>query len=256
MGLRYVRPTRVAQRLALCALPLLLAANACWYHVEKYCPHCATVDHDRTDVPPTAPGTTTEVLLVHGSFGFAWEWRPVVDTIRATPGFDLVAWKWPGPFHDPKGDARELRDEIQTLLDGLPPQIDELIVLAHSAGGLLANLAIRGVVVPPGRHMTVALLDPAFWPSVGGRDEYVPLDKGVTATVFFAKEPPAPDGKAPKAPSGVEGTDLPWRYLGKIGHDPMVGKASIPILEARRDAVAAAAASPKPLDAETPALSQ
>ena len=179
---------------ALASLVALAAATGgCWYHVEDYCPRCAIVDHDHSAVPPTAPGTKTEVVLVHGSFGFGPEWGPVVDAVRQSPGFDLVAWKWPGPFRTPKRDALALRAEIQSLLDGLPLQVDEVIVLAHSAGGLIANLAIRGLDVKAGRHVTVALLDPAFWgPPLGKREEYTPLPPGSRRRCSSQRIRPAP----------------------------------------------------------------
>jgi hypothetical protein len=231
---------------ALLALGLGSPASGCWYHVEKYCAGCTVVEHDQIDVPPPAPGTHTEVVLVHGSFGFGGEWGEVVRAVRESPGFELLVWSWPGPFRNPLRDALALRAELQALLDSLPPSVGEIIVLAHSAGGLIGNLAIRQLRVPPGRHMTVALLDPAFWPRVGKRADYTPLPEGVTATVFFAKDPPAEsDLPAPlNRAGGPEGTDMPWRYVGAIGHDPMVAKASLPILEGRREPASRDPASP------------
>jgi pimeloyl-ACP methyl ester carboxylesterase len=212
-----------------------MTASGCWFHVEEVCPDCAIVDHAHTAIPPTAPFTHTEVVLVHGSLGFGDEWRPVIEAVRESPGFDLVAWTWPGPFRNPPRDALALRAEIQALLDGLPSSVEEIIVLAHSAGGLLTNLAIRQLNVPAGRHVTVAFLDATFWPRLEKREKYGPLPPGVTATVFFAKDPPG--HVAPKGtPNGAEGTDMPWEYVGAVGHDPMVAKASLPILNARRDA--------------------
>jgi alpha-beta hydrolase superfamily lysophospholipase len=226
-------------RLTAIAVVLGLSASGCWSHVEDYCRGCAVADREHTALPATPATTHTEVVLVHGAWGFGGEWKEVVETVRQSPGFSLVAWSWPGPFggpfHNPKQDALALRAELQALLDGLPPSVGEILVFAHSAGGLITNLAVRQLNVPSGRHMTVVLLDPALHPTLAKREEYPPLPSGVVASAFFAAVPPARPGAA-APPSGADATDLPWQYVGAVGHDPMVAKVSLPILAARREA--------------------
>jgi hypothetical protein len=231
-------PRRAANRtgtLVLAAVATAVACAGCWYRVEKYCPGCAIVDHTRTAVPAPAAGTHTLVFLVHGARGFGAEWSEVIAWVRRSPGFDLVAWSWPGPFKDPAGDMRALSEELQALVDRLPPSVEEVVLLAHSAGATISNLALRRLHVPAGRHVTVALLDPPPWRPPADLPPDPPLPTGIAATVFYAREAPAAPSPEP-APSTTEGTDLPRTYVGAIGHDPMVAAASLRVLKARRRA--------------------
>jgi hypothetical protein len=228
------RATAVSTTTALLALLAAAPLTGCWFRVETYCPGCVVVDHARTRVPQVAATTHTVVVLVHGSWGFGPEWKDVVDAARNSPGFDLIAWSWPGPFRDPPGDAVALRAELQALLDELPPSVDEIIVLAHSAAGLLANLAVRQIVVPNGRHLTVALLDPALSPALADPVEYPRLPPGVAMRAFFARDPAGP--ATPRETDAAHGGDVPWQFVGNVGHDPMVAKVALQILAARREA--------------------
>ena len=144
----------------LLVLPLALASSGCWYDVKSHCPGCTVVDHAATTVPVPAPGTHTEVVMVHGTWGFGSEWTKVVAAVRQYPGFDLMVWSWPGAFRDVRLDAQAFGVELQALVDFLPASVDEVIVLAHSAGAVMTNFSMRQLRVPPGRHVTVALLDP------------------------------------------------------------------------------------------------
>ncbi|MGO8992241.1 MAG: esterase/lipase family protein [Polyangiaceae bacterium] len=219
----------------LLVLPLALASSGCWYDVKSHCPGCTVVDHAATTVPVPAPGTHTEVVMVHGTWGFGSEWTKVVAAVRQYPGFDLMVWSWPGAFRDVRLDAQAFGVELQALVDFLPASVDEVIVLAHSAGAVMTNFSMRQLRVPPGRHVTVALLDPPPFPPIVPRDEYLPLPPRVTATLFHAKGPP-PKQQPILVPSAGDGTDLPQEYVGPVGHDPIVAMVSLPILAARHRA--------------------
>lgn len=133
-----------------------------------------------------------------------------------------------------------LAAELQALLDRFPQSVQEIILLAHWAGGLLANLAARQLHVPSGRRITVALLDPAWWPmltlwpELARPEAYQPVPSGVAMTVYIAKEMPKP-GSTLLPPSPVTATDLPQVYLGTIGHGPAVAHVALPLLASRRD---------------------
>ncbi len=248
---RCARPAVVDSRtmrlLGACAA-VLTTASGCWYSVEEYCAGCTRIEHTQIAVPTPVLGTHTQVVLVHGAFGFGAEWTPVVDWLRHTPGFDFFAWTWRGlgPFDRPPRDAQVLAAELQALLDRLPPSVREIIVLAHSAGGLLTNVAARQLRVAPGRQVTVALLDPALWPMLSlwpelARPEVYPkVPSGVTMTVYFARETPRPGDKLPP-PEPVTATDLPQVYVGNVGHGPMVAKVALPLLVMRRGRVTVSA---------------
>jgi hypothetical protein len=226
---------RTSSLAALFLIGIVLALGGCWYRVDKYCPGCTVVDHSKTTVPPVAPGTDTVVVLVHGARGFGAEWKDVIADVRQTPGFDLIAWSWPGPFKDPAHHMLALRAELQALLDSLPPSVREVIVLAHSAGATISNIAVRQVHVPAGRHMTVALLDPPPWHPPANRPEDPAVPAGVLVKAYLAHDAPPPSQPTPP-PSAAEGTDVPREYIGPVGHDPMVAKVSARVLAERRQA--------------------
>ena len=222
---------------------LTLTAGGCWSSIEQYCPGCAR--GAPTQVAAPAPGTHTEVVLVHGAFGFGAEWTPIVNALRHTPGFDFFAWSWRGldPFGNPLGEAQSFYAELQSLIENLPPSVPEILILAHSAGGLLTNLVVRRLHVKPGQRVTVALLDPVFWPllnlwpELARPETYAQVPAGVTMTVYVAEEPPPLADKL-RPPDPVTATDLPRIYVGSIGHNPMVAHVALSLLAARRQALA------------------
>lgn len=223
----------------LCAL--VLSASDCWFSVEQYCAQCQRVAHTQVSIPAVAPGTHTEVVLIHGAFGFGAEWTPVVESLRETPGVDFFAWSWPGPapFGNPPRDAQVLAAELQVLVDQLPPSVGEIVVLAHSAGGGLANYAARQLQRTRRRRVLVALLDPvlwpmlSLWPALRQPALYPPVPAGVAMTVYIAREPRTLD---PDRQPGDAATtaDLPHVYVGDIGHGPVVARVALPLLAARR----------------------
>lgn len=211
----------------------MLFFGGCWYAVEEYCPGCTTVDLKQPAVPQPAPSVRTQVVLVHGAFGFGDEWLPVVAALRESSDFAFFAWTWPGPFRNPPRAAQALAQELQLLVDGLPPTVEEVLVLAHSAGGLIANFAARKLRVPPRLRVTVALLDPALRWRIAKKEEYLPLPPGVSMRIYFdGAKPRSSPSALPPDPSTA--TDLPREYVGPFGHNPMVGKVVLPLLAARR----------------------
>ncbi len=226
-----------------CALlgALALSASDCWYSVEQYCAQCQLVTHAQVSMPAVAPGTHTEVVLIHGAFGFGAEWTPVVQSLQETPGVDFFAWSWPGPapFADPPRDAQVLAAELQALVDQLPPSVEEIVVLAHSAGGGLANYAARQLQRTRRRPVLVALLDPvlwpmlSLWPALRQSALYPPVPAGVAMTVYIARAPRTLDPDRPPGDAAIA-ADLPQVYVGEVGHGPIVARVALPLLAARR----------------------
>ena len=228
-------------RVAFGSAIIAATVSGCWSHVEEYCPSCPTVEHSQVAVRSPAAGVRIEVVLVHGAFGFGEEWIPIVAKLRASPDVSFFAWSWHGlnPLADLPRDAWDLTAQLQAQVDQLPPSVSEVLVFAHSAGAVLANLAARRLRVPIGRHVTVALLDPAldslltFWPALADPASYPPVPPRVSMTAYFAREAPRRAG-SPLRPDPARATDLNHEYLGDVGHDPLVARVVLPLLEARR----------------------
>jgi pimeloyl-ACP methyl ester carboxylesterase len=224
---------------ALALLPLLVAG--CWNAVEEHCRSC-TIVRDRTaTLAPLPPKVRRVVILVHGAFGFGREWAPIVDAARARPDVALLAFSWGGPWtRNPSLAAEALRRLVQSAIDGAPVGAD-VLVIAHSAGGALAEYAAERLRVPATRRVRIAsIAAPAgmnlapFVPetrvntplgvAVGG--EQAPLGAiaaGVDFTAYATADPPL---EVPSRPAGARHV-----WLGaRVGHNASVALAALPLL--------------------------
>lgn len=238
------------------ALALVLGTSGCWSYLEDHCPGCTVIEHTRPGAPPIPAGAHTLVVLVHGAFGFGDEWDPVVAALRAQPGFAFFAYRWPGPWAGTPRRAVALAQTLQAALDTSPPSVTEVIVLAHSAGGMIAHYAARQLRVPPGRRVVVALLDAPYAINIAppveetrpntplglavGRTQprYPPLPAGVALTAYVAADLPShvahsSPPREGRAPPLVEAPDVPRLFVGAVGHNPMVAKVALPLLAER-----------------------
>jgi hypothetical protein len=225
----------VTARAALGALAL--AAAGCFHFPQDHCPGCAIVDETTARLPALRADASAVVVLVPGAFGFGDEWAPVVARLRATRvGFFVFAW--PGPWRDPSRAARRLAVALQALLDGAPATVREVLVLAHSAGGLIGSYAARRLLVPPGRRLRLASIAAPERPSVAPfhveRDVNTPLGFEVGGTQ--EPEPPPPRGveivayRTEDLPRGAAPSDGRV-YLGaRVGHNAAVAAAALPLL--------------------------
>jgi hypothetical protein len=93
-----------------------------------------------------APGTAPVYILVHGIGGDGPEWWPVIPTLDQTHPSAIFMFKW-----SPAGQHREL---LETLTAGVLrisecyPNAAPLVVLCHSAGGVIASFAVHEFKVP------------------------------------------------------------------------------------------------------------
>lgn len=171
-------------RWLLCALAL----SGCIGRVADHCSGCAVVRESH----PAAVTTQKRalVVLVHGAFGFGSEWDPVVAELRNSPDVAFVVFEWRGPFHELSGAVLDLQTVVQrALVDS--PQLTEVLVLAHSAGGPLATRAALGLQVPAGKRVRVVEIDS---PNLNGppvfhtrKKDLPPLPPGVERLAFRAK---------------------------------------------------------------------
>lgn len=179
-------------RLAGALLLSLLAG--CVTHVSKQCPSCAVVDVEHARLPPLKPGTERLFVLVPGLLGYGWEWDKPVARLRATPKVDFVVFWWE-PWGSVDRAARELDDVLLRAMVSAPPSVREIVVVAHSAGGLVAAHAV-GRLPPPPRKLTLVTVGAPFagmhicpWSEVDIL--HAPLMLSVAA-IYHAYPPPPP----------------------------------------------------------------
>jgi pimeloyl-ACP methyl ester carboxylesterase len=174
---------------------LLLLASGCITHVQQQCPSCVVVDGAHTRLPPLKPGTQRLFVLVPGLLGYGWEWDSPVERLRKTPGVDFVVFWWE-PWGSVDRAARELDAFLWRALVSAPPSVREVVVVAHSAGGLVAAHAV-GRLPPPPRKLTLVTIGAPFagmhicpWSEVDIL--HAPLMLSVAAV--YHRYPPPPAG--------------------------------------------------------------
>jgi hypothetical protein len=186
----------------------VLAAPGCITHVAKQCPDCAFVD-GVSHAPNLRPKIARLFVLVPGALGYGWEWDAAVAALRKA-NRDFVVFWWE-PWNSLRQGANHLREVLQTALY-IAPSLTEIVVVAHSAGGILAAHGMAGLSVPAGRHLQLVTIgtpfagmgtapigdqdDPLGSPAVfavGGRfHHYPPLPPGVSVVEYTTSWPPDP----------------------------------------------------------------
>lgn len=227
-------------RRGLVAAVVLLCG--CWNFVLDVCPTCRVVDFRKPVAPtPITNDARVIVVLVPGAFGFGDEWKPVLDAIAARPTLFAYVFDWPGPWSGPEKHARTLAAVLQQSLDTAPRSVERVVVLAHSAGGMIADWAVRNVVVPPGRRVELIGLDGALrWRTfkaeeavnspigfaVGGeREPYPGRPEGVAITHYICDDPI-------DARSQDDDGTVRIKVGKRAGHNEMVAKVAVPIVAA------------------------
>jgi len=138
------------------ALLALLAAG-CVHHVRERCPTCPVVESTRPAAPRCRPGTRTLYVLVPGVLGWGWEWDQAVAGLRAAPGVEWVVYWWE-PWQSLRRAGNHLRGLVASAIGMAPPSLREVVVVAHSAGGMVAARSIDGLAVPEGKRVTVVTI--------------------------------------------------------------------------------------------------
>lgn len=116
-------------------LGLAWAAGGCFTPVAERCPGCAELAVGR---PPTVPaGTRTAFLLVPGILGYGWEWNGAQIALAHFPDSATLVYSWE-PWDSQIAAGARLARHIEYLRRRLPPSVRELVVVGHSAAGLLA----------------------------------------------------------------------------------------------------------------------
>ena len=129
-----------------------LEAGCGYTEIRDQCPSCTVVS--RTLEPPSLPaGARTVFLIVPGLLGFGWEWDEPLRHLRKVPDSAILAFDW-RPSSTVTRVSRDLADTLDLLLrqEGA---LERVMVIGHSAGGLITALAGAGVVVPARRAVHI-----------------------------------------------------------------------------------------------------
>jgi pimeloyl-ACP methyl ester carboxylesterase len=142
------------------ALFAVTCAMGCAAPAHERCPDCSVVDAHHSRLPRLKSGTRRLFVLVPGLLGYGWEWTDPVKRLRATPDADFIVFSW-DPWASLDRSARQLRSVVSDVLDEAPPSLGEVIVVAHSAAGLVAARAVSGLP-PPARKLLLVTIGAPF----------------------------------------------------------------------------------------------
>jgi hypothetical protein len=203
------------------ALGLALAAGGCFTPVKTGCPSCVVVDAEHPRVPVLKPGSERLFVLVPGLLGYGWEWEGPVKQLRAAPKVDFVVFEWEA-WGSVDRAARELADVLWRALVGAPRSVREIVVVAHSAAGVVAAHAVGRLPLPP-RKLTLVTVGAPFagmhicpWSEIDVL--HAPLMLSVAAVYHDYPAPPA----------GVEVIEYVTSYPADPVMHPYWGKSAAP----------------------------
>jgi hypothetical protein len=156
------RPIAVRAFVLLLALPLSLATatSGCVVPPERRCSSCRVLEGPHPTLPPLKPGTERLFVLVPGLLGYGWEWDAPVERLRRAPGVDFVVFWWQ-PWGSIDRAAHELAALLTRLQASAPPSLRELVVVTHSAAGLVGAHAL-GFIAPPAIKLTLVTIGAPF----------------------------------------------------------------------------------------------
>ena len=220
----------------------LLLAGAllpgCMNGIERHCVGCQIVLSEKPVLPARAEGPVL-VVLVPGAFGFNSEWDPILGALRESPALPFWVFHWPGPWRTPSLWAKALTVALQHEVDRARGPLDVLI-LAHSAGGLIGSYAARHLRLPHEvrlRMISIAAPEvleiapfhpirsptrPSAWPSVAksSRSQMCPPMSRLSSTVTENRGPPADELHVCRV------------YVGaRAGHNRVISRVGLPILD-------------------------
>ena len=135
-----------ARRLVAAAL-LVGAATGCAVPLRTACPRCPRLELGER--PPVPWGTRTLFVLLPGLLGYGWEWNGAQLALGQLPGASIVVYEW-DPWDSVHVAGGRLAAHLRFLLRRLPPSVRRVVVLSHSAAGLLAVRAAAELSPPPG----------------------------------------------------------------------------------------------------------
>jgi pimeloyl-ACP methyl ester carboxylesterase len=131
------------------------------------------------------------IVLVHGAWHGPWAWSRVAGPLRER-GFDVHTVANPSSGSDPTA-LRDLYDDADNLRRTLAGLGDDVLVVAHSYGGIVATEGAAGAAnVSHLLYVTAFMLDEgaSLLSTVGGEapDWWVRDEDGLSTTVSRAEE--------------------------------------------------------------------
>jgi hypothetical protein len=211
--------------------------SGCFAHVETRCPDCVVVD--AKSVPRTwKQGTRRVFVLVPGMLGYGWEWQRPVARLERQKNVDFVIFAW-DPWRSVDRAARDLAALLQKILAESQSTVSEVVVVAHSAAGIVAAHALGHVPptivaavrasgstkpAPPAKKLSLVTIGAPFAGMricpCGELDVvHAPLMLSIAAAFSHY---PAP-------PEGVEITEYVTSYPADPVMHPYWGKAAAPM---------------------------
>lgn len=100
------------------------------------------------------PGTRTLFVLVPGLLGYGWEWNGAQIALGQLEAASVLVYEW-DPWASLYVASRRLAEHCRFLLRRLPPSVRKVVVIGHSAAGLLAVRAAGELTPPAGVQLEV-----------------------------------------------------------------------------------------------------
>ncbi len=189
-----MRRARASALLAALIGGLLGGGCGGFTYADKQCPTCTIVEAHRSAPLTLRPQTRRLFVLVPGLLGFGWEWDKPIARLRQAPQTDFVVFWWT-PFASLSKAGAEMHTVLRRLLE--LHAVDELVVVAHSVGGMVAVEGLRDLELPTGKRVTIATIGTPFGgmgigPRVGGSPRRTPLVLSLSS--YFDRYPAPPPG--------------------------------------------------------------
>jgi hypothetical protein len=206
-------------------IAIVTLASGCFAAPARRCPSCRLIDGRAATLPPLNAGTTRLFILVPGTLGYGWEWDRPVERLRATPGVELAVFVWDG-WSSLERAARELTAVLERAQLVAPPSLREIVVLAHSGGGVVAAYAV-GQLPPPRVSLTLVTIGAPFagmhiCPCSESDLKHAPLMLSLS-TRFSRYPAPAPGVKVIEYVTAYPGDPVMHPYWGESAAPEGIG---------------------------------
>ncbi len=178
----------------VCLVLLALSTAGCIVPPARSCPSCRVLEGLHPTLPPLKPGTERLFVIVPGLLGYGWEWDTPVARLRAAPNVEFVVFWWQ-PWGSIDRAARELAALVTAAETSPPSSLREIVVVTHSAAGLVGAHAL-GYLQAPAVKLTMVTIGAPFagmhfapWSEVDSL--HSPLMLGIGTRFLRYPQPPA-----------------------------------------------------------------